>query len=106
MMVIDLSYLRRLRIHFQWVMIPSPELDPDAVSYYLTVISILRMMIELGRINIITKVSLLSSHVALPREGHLDAVVHVMAHVGQRYYSRLVCDPLYPEDHSVFKKCD
>ena len=40
----------------------SPELDPDTTSYYQTVI-------ELGRINIITKVSLLSSHIALPREG-------------------------------------
>ena len=30
-----------------------------------------------------------------------------MAHVGQRYNSRLIYDPLYPEvDHSVFKKCD
>ena len=30
-----------------------------------------------------------------------------MAHVGQRYNSRLVYGPLYPEiDHDVFKKCD
>ena len=61
----------------------NPELDPDAVSYYLTVIGILRWMIELGRIDIITEVSLLSSHMALPIEGHLEAGVHVMAHVGQ-----------------------
>ena len=85
----------------------SPELDPDAASYYLTIISILQWMIELGRIDIITKVSLLSSHVALPSEGHLDAAVYVMAHVVQRYNSRLAFDPLYPEiDYSVFKKCD
>ena len=58
-------------------------------------------------IDIITEVSLLSSHVAFPREGHLEAAVHVMAHVGQRYNSRLVYDPTYPEiDHSVFKECD
>ena len=64
-------------------------------------------MIELRRIDIITEVLLLSSHVALPREGHLEAAVHVMAHVGQKYNSRLVYDPLYPEiDHSVFKNCD
>ena len=64
-------------------------------------------MIELGRINIITKASLLSSRVALPREGHLDAAMHAMAHVGQRYHPRFVYDPSYPEiDHSVFKKCD
>ena len=56
----------------------SPELDPNAVFYYLSVISILRWMIKLGRIDIITKVSLLSSHAALPREGNLEAAVHVM----------------------------
>ena len=64
-------------------------------------------MIKLGRMDIITKVLLLSSHVALPREGHLDTAVHLIAHDGQRYNSRLVYDPSYPEiDHSVFKKCD
>ena len=72
----------------------SPELDPDAASYYLTIIGILRCMIKLGRIDIITKVSLLLSHVALPREGHLETAIHIMAHVGQRYNSRLVYDPL------------
>ena len=45
----------------------SPEFDPDAASYYLTIIGILRWIIETGRISIITKVTLLSSHVALPR---------------------------------------
>ena len=53
----------------------SPELDSDAAYLYLTVISIIRWMIKLGRMNIITKVSLLLSHVALPRERHLDAAV-------------------------------
>ena len=85
----------------------SPELDPDAAFYYLSIISILGLMIFLGRINIITKVSLFLSHAALPREGQLDAAVHVMAHVGQRYNSRLVYYLLYPEiDHSVFKECE
>ena len=37
----------------------NPELDPDAVSYYLFIIGILSWMIELERTDIITKVSLL-----------------------------------------------
>ena len=83
------------------------ELDLDAASYYLTIIGVPRWMIELGRIDIIMEVSLYSSHVALPREGHLGAAMHVMAHVGQRYNFRLVYDSSYPEiDHSVFKKYD
>ena len=44
----------------------SPELDPDAASYYLTIIGVLRGMIKLGIIDIITEVSLLSSHAANP----------------------------------------
>ena len=85
----------------------SQELDLDAAHHYLTIIGILRWMIELERIDIFMKVSLLSSHIALPSERHLEASVHVMAHVGQRYSSRLVYDPSYLEiDHSVFKECD
>ena len=57
-------------------------------------------MIELGRTDIITKVPLLSSHVALPRKGCLEAAIHVMAHVGQKYNSRLVYDPFIPRDRS------
>ena len=64
-------------------------------------------MMKLGRIDIITEISLLLSHVALPREGHVDAAIHVMAHVGQRYNSRLMYDSSYPEiDHSVFNEYD
>ena len=85
----------------------TPELDPDTAFCYLTIIHIQRWMINLRRIDIITKVSLLSSNVALPWERQLDVAVHVMAHVGQRYNSRLVYDCLYPEiNHSVFKKCN
>ena len=85
----------------------SPELDPDAVSHSLIVIVILRWMIELGRIDIITKLSLLSYHVALPREGHLEAAVQVITHVCQRYNFSLMYDPSSPEiDHTGFKECD
>ena len=84
-----------------------PEFDPDAVLFYLTFIDILRCMIKLWKIDIIMEVSLLSSHVALLREGHLKAAVHIMAQIGRRYISRLVYDPLFQEkNHIVFKECD
>ena len=70
-----------------------PELTPDAASYYLTTMGILGWMIKLGRIDIITNMPLLSSLVVLPRGGHLETAMHAMAHVGQRYNSRLVHDP-------------
>ena len=64
-------------------------------------------MIELKRFDIMMEGSLLSSHVALPREQHLEAAVHVMAHVSKRYNSRVMYGPTYLEiDHSVLKECD
>ena len=52
-------------------------------------------MTEFERIDTTTKVSALSSHLALPREGRMEAAVHVMAYVGQKYNSRLVSDLKY-----------
>ena len=40
----------------------SPVLSPDTALYFLSIIGILRRIVELGRINTITKLSLLSFH--------------------------------------------
>ena len=61
----------------------SSEISPDAASYFQSIIGNFRWMVELGRIDINTGLSLLSSHFALPREGHLEAAVHRMAYIGQ-----------------------
>lgn len=50
----------------------NPELMPDKTSNYQLLIGILHWIVELGRIDITFKVSMLSSHVVLPREDHLD----------------------------------
>ena len=55
----------------------SPEMEPG--SYIQYIIGIIKWMTELGRINKITNLSSLSSDLTLPREGYLDAAVHVTA---------------------------
>jgi hypothetical protein len=52
--------------------------------------------VELGRIDIATKISLLSSHPAYPRVGHLDVALHVMGYLKQKHNTCLVFDPTYP----------
>ena len=47
----------------------SDELIPVLLNYYLTQIGVLRWMVELGRIDIITEVSMLASQLSIPREG-------------------------------------
>ncbi len=55
----------------------SPELGDELTTRYLQLIGILRWGVELGRIDIITEVSVLSQHQCSPREGHLDAVYRI-----------------------------
>ena len=50
------------------------ELNPKTATFYQTQVGVLRWIVELGRIDIITEASLLASQMALPREGHLDAL--------------------------------
>ena len=85
----------------------SPELNDEDASFYQSQIGVLRWCVELGRIDIITEVSTLASHVALPREGQLDALFHVFAYLDKKHNARLVFDPSCPEiDMNVFKQCD
>ena len=49
----------------------SPELIASDSSWYQTLIGILRWMVELGRVDILLETSMMSSHLALAREGHL-----------------------------------
>jgi hypothetical protein len=74
----------------------TPELTPVMANYYQTQIGVLRWCVELGRIDIVTEVSLLSSHLYLPREGHLDTVFHLFAHLANKHNVRVVFDPTYP----------
>jgi hypothetical protein len=63
--------------------------------------------VELGCIDIITEVSMLSTHLFLSREGHLEAVFHVFAYLGLHHHARVVCDPTYPAvDTGTFIKTD
>ena len=59
----------------------TPELNVDQASFYQSQIGVLCWCVELGRIDIITEVSALSSFLALPREGHLEAVFHIFAYL-------------------------
>jgi hypothetical protein len=63
--------------------------------------------VELGRIDIITEESILSTYLCLPREGHLEAVFHVFAYLGIHHNARVVFDPTYPAvDMGTFIKTD
>ena len=83
------------------------ELDPRRASYYQGLIGVLRWACELGRIDILIDVSLLSSFLAAPREGHLNQLFHIFAYLKKYNRSKLVfddTDPNVTEDR--FAICD
>ena len=74
----------------------SPELDAEDASYYQSLIGVLRWIVELGRVDICLEVSMLSSHLALPREGHMQQVFQTFAYLKKYHNTELVYDPSDP----------
>ena len=50
----------------------SLELDQDGITTFQELMVILRWAVEIGRFDILTEISMLSSYQASPREGHLE----------------------------------
>ena len=69
------------------------ELGAEDVSYYMSQIRVLRGMVEIGRVDIITEVSMLTSQLACPREGHLEAIYRTYAYLDNKHNSHMVFDP-------------
>jgi hypothetical protein len=74
----------------------TPELNAKGLRCYQELIGILRWAVEIGRLDMLLEVALLSSHLAMPRRGHLEQAYHIFAclkHSGKR---RVYLDPTYP----------
>ena len=68
------------------------ELSDKMVQRYQQLIGILRWGVELGRLDILYEVSCLSSHLALPRVGHLEAVYNIFGYIAKHLDSTIVFD--------------
>ena len=86
-----------------------PELDTseycseDQVTFYQSLIGMLRWMCEIGRIDILTEVSMLSSHLATPRVGHLNQALYIFRYLKDHNRSKMVFDhePVFIHDDDV-----
>lgn len=75
----------------------SRELDSEGMRYFQELVGVLRWAIELGRVDILLEVSLLSSHLAMPRVGHLQQVYHIFGYLKASPRRRLFFDPDHPK---------
>jgi hypothetical protein len=63
--------------------------------------------VELGRVDKCLEVSMMSSHLALPREGHMEQVLHIFAHLKKYHNTEVVFDPSDPViDEAQFEAKD
>ena len=58
-----------------------PEVGEADASYFHSLIGVLRWIVELGRVDLDVEVSMMSSHLALPREVHLKEIDHIFAYL-------------------------
>ena len=72
------------------------ELKADGLQWYQEMIGCLRWAVELGRIDILLETSLMSQHLALPREGHLEQVLHMIGYLKAHPKFRLLFDAAKP----------
>ena len=85
----------------------SSELDAQEAAYYQSLIGILRWIVELGRVDITTEVSMMASCMASPRKGHLDQVYHIFGYLKAHHNIEMVFDPSEPcIDEGQFERED
>ena len=62
---------------------------------------------KLGRVDINVETSMLFSHLAMPREGHMQDLLHVFAYLKKHMNTEMVFDPSDPEnDMNSFQRQD
>jgi hypothetical protein len=71
----------------------SPKLGDTEASYFHSLVGVLRWIVELGRVDIDVEVSMMSSHLALPRVGHLKEIYHIFAYLKAHSNTEMVFDP-------------
>ena len=75
----------------------SPELDSSGITTFQELIGILRWSIKIGRVDILTELSMLSSYQAAPKQGHLEQIYHIFAYLKKKPKLTLYFDPQEPD---------
>ena len=83
------------------------EMNAERLQLYQELIGILHRVVEIGRVDILLEVSLLSSKLAFPRVGYLQAVYRVFGYIKQVHKRKLYFDPRKPIiSEDIFQKFD
>ena len=85
----------------------SPVLRRAEITYYKPFINVVRWVINIRCNDINTEISFQLSHIAMPREGNLEATLNIMRYLNLTHDSHLAYDPTYADIYqSDFKECN
>lgn len=73
----------------------TPHLQGEEIQFFQSQISILRWMIELGRLDICINVALLSSYLTTRRQGHMEPIYCTYGYLKAHMKSTMVFDDSY-----------
>ena len=65
----------------------------DGIQSYQEMIGQLRWAVEIGRVDAFLEVALMSQHMALPREGHVQELFHMLSCLKESKKLRILFDP-------------
>ena len=75
----------------------SNEVDADDTQYFQELIGVLRWVTEIGRVDILTEISMLPAHQASPRLGHMEQILHIVAFLKNKPKLTLYFDQAEPQ---------
>ena len=86
----------------------SAELKSDGVQYYQELIGVLRWAVELGRVDVLLEVALMSTYMmAMPRDGHLQQLYRIFGYLKLYPKRKIAFDPQHPAiNERMFRKSD
>ena len=83
------------------------ELKTDGIQLYQELVGQLQWKVELGQVDILLETSLMSTHLVLPCEGHLEQVIHIVGYLKTQKKMKLLLDASYPKvKESWFQEYD
>ena len=83
------------------------DLKVDGLQWYQELIGSLSWEVDIGRFDILLQTAILSKHLALPRESHLEQVLNIVRYLKTRNKLQFLFDSGYPAtNEKLFKKYD
>lgn len=72
-----------------------PDLAHQEATLYQLLTGIMRSIVQLSEVDICIEVSMLSSYLTFPIEGHVDYVYHLFSRLKQHHNTEMVLNPSY-----------